>query len=334
MLREIKFGLVREIITNKSELDALRVEWTQLWNRTPDATPFQSPEWLDTWWQFFGRYELLVVLWRAEKRLVGIAPFCIQRDGGTRKLLLIGTGISDYLDVLFDNDCRGELTIALAEFLSETDCWNLCDFHQLRENSPLLELEIPGVNSDAIYFQEVCPLLILPKTHDELSNVIPAKRLDNIEYYRRRAEKNGRVEIEPVTSENIDELLNGLICFHRARKPEARSTFSDETVCKFHHRVAREFFHSGHLRLFGLRVEQQLVAALYGFAHGNRVCYYGGAFNADFASISPGTLLLAHAIEEAIREHTYEFDFMRGSENYKYLWGAKDQRNYRRYISR
>jgi hypothetical protein len=40
--------------------------------------------------------------------------------------------------------------------------------------------------------------------------------------------------------------------------------------------------------------------------------------------LSPGTLLIAHAIEEVIREGAAIFDFLRGQERYKYFWGAGD----------
>jgi len=55
-------------------------------------------------------------------------------------------------------------------------------------------------------------------------------------------------------------------------------------------------------------------------------------FDPKFASISPGTLLIGHAIEQAMADGSQAFDFLRGVERYKYLWGAHDTATYRRSV--
>ena len=47
-----------------------------------------------------------------------------------------------------------------------------------------------------------------------------------------------------------------------------------------------------------------------------------------FNKLSPGAILLAHAIERARQEGATHVDFLRGAEPYKYLWGAEDRINY------
>ena len=41
--------------------------------------------------------------------------------------------------------------------------------------------------------------------------------------------------------------------------------------------------------------------------------------------MSPGSLILAYTIEQAILEGVREFDFLRGTEAYKSDWGARTQ---------
>ena len=50
--------------------------------------------------------------------------------------------------------------------------------------------------------------------------------------------------------------------------------------------------------------------------------------------MSIGTVILAHAIDEAVREGCITFDFLRGAEDYKYAWGAQDRINRRRQLTR
>ena len=76
----------------------------------------------------------------------------------------------------------------------------------------------------------------------------------------------------------------------------------------------------------------RIIAALYGFHHATRTYYYLGGFDPEFKQYSPGTILIAHAIAEAIREGATEFDFLRGREDYKYRWRAVDRIIYRKRI--
>jgi CelD/BcsL family acetyltransferase involved in cellulose biosynthesis len=52
---------------------------------------------------------------------------------------------------------------------------------------------------------------------------------------------------------------------------------------------------------------------------------YIGGFDPRWSALSPGTLLLGHAIEQATAEGAAAFDFLRGAEAYKYRWGAIDE---------
>lgn len=55
---------------------------------------------------------------------------------------------------------------------------------------------------------------------------------------------------------------------------------------------------------------------------------YLGGFRPEMARCSPGTVLIDHVLEAAIGEKLREFDFLRGKEAYKYLWGSRDRINH------
>src|ERR1700757_3957133 len=89
-------------ITAALEIEALAPEWRALWRRTPNATPFQSPEWLLSWWGCFGNAAPSVVTARDDDRLIGLLPLYLLDEPGCRKLLPFGISLSDYLDGLID----------------------------------------------------------------------------------------------------------------------------------------------------------------------------------------------------------------------------------------
>ena len=100
------------------------------------------------------------------------------------------------------------------------------------------------------------------------------------------------------------------------------------------HRDAVDRLGRAGLRLYLMRLVGRVAGAYYGFHHDDRAYYYLGGFDPSFSFESPGTILVGHAIEEAVREGAREFHFLRGAEAYKYEWGAKDRWNQRRSFRR
>src|SRR5687768_8322010 len=89
-----------EIIRSSTALKVLAPAWRKL-TREVEALPFQSPDWLIPFANIFvGEDKLRVLVWFEERELVAVAPFYIHAEGSSRKLLLLGSGVSDYLDIL------------------------------------------------------------------------------------------------------------------------------------------------------------------------------------------------------------------------------------------
>jgi CelD/BcsL family acetyltransferase involved in cellulose biosynthesis len=183
--------------------------------------------------------------------------------------------------------------------------------------------------------QEVCPVVALPENSGQLPRMLPAHMLAKLRYDRHRAEKLA-ARMEQARPENFPALFEGFLQHHQPRWTARGQggVLADGPLREFHREAAERLLASGTLRLYGLRLGDRLMASLYGFSHGRRTFYYLGGFDPAFAPLSPGTLMIGHAIEEAIREGVGEFDFLRGREAYKYLWGAKGRLNYRRQLRR
>src|SRR5205814_2031599 len=86
-------------------------QWDALWRRSPNATPFQSPHWLLPWWRAFGSDEPYVIASTSNDSLDALAPLYILRDDDSGESLgmFIGTGVTDYLDILGDIEALFEL---------------------------------------------------------------------------------------------------------------------------------------------------------------------------------------------------------------------------------
>ncbi|MBX6322347.1 MAG: glycosyl transferase family 1, partial [Rhodospirillaceae bacterium] len=101
------------VVTDAAALEALAPAWRDLWALCPEATAFQSPDWLVPWWRAFAPGTLATIaVWRGE-RLVGLAPFYGEPVPGGR-LVPLGISLSDHLDVLLDPEHAEAAAVAIA----------------------------------------------------------------------------------------------------------------------------------------------------------------------------------------------------------------------------
>jgi CelD/BcsL family acetyltransferase involved in cellulose biosynthesis len=317
---EVRTALAVEECGSDVALKALQAPWKTLWLQCPQATLFQSPEWLIPWWKHLGEGELWVLTVWQDHQLVGLAPLLIDTDPVTsaRIVYLLGTGITDYLDMLFLPGFEREGVAAIISYLEcNRHRWDNCDFQQLSGSSALLEVPAAPDWTSEISVQEVCPVLKLPPLTSELPAQVPTRMLDKLKNYRRRLTRIAALQVEAV---------------HQARWGARGQNGALETaeLQAFHREAAWNLLSMGVLRLYALTVRDQIAATLYGFSHGGRAFYYLSGFDPELAEFGPGTLMIGHAIEQAIHERLTEFDFLRGRDAYKYMWGAKGRLNYRR----
>ena len=91
-----------EALTTAADLARLTADWEALFDRVPEAPPFAAPAWLLPWWQVFAPGRLAATaVWDGD-HLVALAPTYIETGLHGRRLLPLGIGISDHMDVLVE----------------------------------------------------------------------------------------------------------------------------------------------------------------------------------------------------------------------------------------
>jgi CelD/BcsL family acetyltransferase involved in cellulose biosynthesis len=268
---------------------------------------------------------MLAFAFRSDEKLVGVAPLYVYREslGQPRRVFLMGTGNSDYLDVMFHPDFHSACSqVLISELQAQSNLWDQCEFQQLRPSSPLLRaLKEICPASLALEDQEPCPALDLhsPDTSHKMH-----KRAN---YYRQRLEKEGAFSIEEATPRSFDETFDALERLHQDRWRERGfcGVLGENRDRQFHRATARAFLSASMLRLYAARFNGNLIAVLYAFSHRKRTYFYLTGFDPEYRRFSIGTIILGHAIDKARIEGSDVFDFIRGQEPYKYRWGARDQ---------
>jgi CelD/BcsL family acetyltransferase involved in cellulose biosynthesis len=300
----------------------LEADWHLLWRELPNPTAFQTFAWISACFETFPEEKPRLMVAHGPDRLVAIAPFV-----GDETVHLAGRAVSDYQDALVAPGFERMAMTAFAEhFTHEPHRWSECLFENLRQESALLYGDFGANYTDVIEAHEVCPVLMLSgaPSRSGLPPGVPAHQQEKVRYYRRRADKAGKFQIEAVTWDNLDEFLNSL----------ARLMTDQTAVPAFLTTAAPSLLTADILRMYGLRLDGAIVAIYVGFICGERASLFKMAFDPAVKEIRPDRLLIAHAIAEAVREKAGCFDFLRGGEAYKYAWGAHDSHTYCRRIRR
>lgn len=315
----VDFELIRDV----GQLSALEPEWRRLWTKVPVATVFQSPAWILPWWKVFGPGEFCPVAIFHDARLVGLAPLWLERSEQSVRLLPIGIGLSDYCDVLIDPDFPDSGRI-LSDACRAVMKWNVCEFPELMAGACAGDLPAPEACNCETGNASVAPVLEIPADARELSDIIPRTQHRHIRHDHAVASRRGHLEISSAGTNDAQELLADLIRLHTARW-ESRAehgVFGDPRVAQFHSSALPALMEAGLLRLYRLTIGGETAALYYGFFDHCRSYAYLGGFDPQYAGCSPGSLIIAHAISEAMREGAREFHFLRGDEAYKFAWGA------------
>ena len=104
----------------------------------------------------------------------------------------------------------------------------------------------------------------------------------------------------------------------------------DPNKAQFLHPAMREqmtaFLRAAHeagvLWLGFLEIDGVKTAASLNFDYNNKLWGYNSGVSRNHMELSPGWVLLAHTIQWCCENNRYEFDFMRGDEEYKYRLGG------------
>jgi CelD/BcsL family acetyltransferase involved in cellulose biosynthesis len=323
-----------ETVRREEALAALEPEWWELWRQVRSATPFQSPAWLIPWWRHFHPGELLVAIARMGERLLGLAPFYVEEGSG--RILPVGISVSDYLDVLI---APGHEALAggalVAHVAGAGGSWGEWSLEELAPDALALSLPVPAGCEESFSPQSPCPVLAC-LAHADIRSMVPSSQRRHLNLARNRAARRGEIRIDQADAADAPAFLDVLFRLHEARwrSRGKEGVLADDRVRRFQRAALPRLSDAGLSRCYVLRIAGTPAAAYYGLMHRERAYAYLTGFDPDFTYESPGVILLAHAIEQALREGAREFHFLRGPEPYKYGWGASDRWNTRRSFRR
>lgn len=328
--------------------DDLEEVWNGLLAQSITHVPFLRFEYLQNWWQTRGGGEwpndarLVIITAHEDDRLLGIAPlFHSQHDGKSALLFLGSIEISDYLDFIVQPDDLPTFIEGLLTFLNtnpDIPQWKTLDLYNLLDSSPSLDQLQQSVTalgwSVTTAVTNHAPVINLPGDWEGYLASLDKKQRHELRRKIRRLEeaevssKWYLVENEETLDEDIDHFLSLM-----AQDPEKEAFLTEEMVNAMS-RTIKSAFVQGYLQLSFLEIDGQKAASYLNFDYDHHLWIYNSGLNRDFYSYSPGWVLLGYLLRWANENGRTNFDFMRGDEDYKYRFGAKDRFVHRVTISK
>ena len=327
-----------KLVQSDAGMDALASSWNQVLKNSHFRSPFQLFEFQRTWWQHKGGGEwpeaqLFILLGYGNSGdLQAIAPLFINHDEGQNNLRFIGSHeIADFLDFICAEDRLQDFLESMLAFLveeldKEWDSIDLCNILDHSASSAILEKLAPGnglrFTSETI---QASPIVSIPENFDAYIDSLESK--DGHEL--RRKLRNSASYPVPIKLEIIDSEEDGMEAlkdfFRLMSYVEKKALFLKGNMKRQMQAIAEESFKNGWGQIAFLTLGDERIAAYLNFDYDNRIWAYNSGYNPEMSDISPGWLLTSKMIEWCIKHNKKVFDFMRGDEEYKYRFGAKDR---------
>jgi CelD/BcsL family acetyltransferase involved in cellulose biosynthesis len=332
--------MISEIIIGSSVFEQLADEWDKLVASGMTDTPFQTLAYQEAWWKHLRPpdSELISVATRnINGGLVGIG--CFFNAGGA----LHFNGCveeTDYLDLITPAEHAEGVWQATLDCLEavEDPPWSSLELCNIPAASPTHSL-LPAIAASRGYSVEedvieVCPIITLPDSFDAYLEGLESKQRRELSRKLRRAEGAEVTTTIVGLADDLRAEVDSFLELLQRSAYEKRDWLNEGRRALFHD-VAQAARDAGTLQLMFTAVEGRRAAALFNFDYKDRIWVYNSGLDPTaFSALSPGVVLTATAIEQAIKLGRQEFDFLRGDEEYKYRFGAVDTQIYRHRIAR
>jgi CelD/BcsL family acetyltransferase involved in cellulose biosynthesis len=336
-------SLIVERITTEGDLAALEPEWIALERSSGNTLPFRTFAWTQCWWRHMREKRIVVKdalairAVRAGGRLVGVAPLVLTQRPGAGPMRLCG------LELIGADPNMTEIRGALCEPALEPACYQAIhedlarSFHELdwvrwtgiddRHGGREALGAIEGRWSEGV----ACYVLDLPPTWEALRASRPSNLRESLRKCYRAIERAGlRASFEVATTPaDVAPALADFFRLHTARARlegtvRHKDVFAHPACQAFLLDVCGRFAARGALRVYRLRLGDELAATRLGFVLGGCLYLYYSGFDPEYAQLSVATTVVAEAIKHAIGEGLSSVNLSTGKDPSKLRWRPRE----------
>jgi CelD/BcsL family acetyltransferase involved in cellulose biosynthesis len=329
-------GVEEVILDDAQDFVALREEWEEIYHNAPLATPFQSWPWLYSWWEFYGEgYELRLVTIRANGILVGLMPLMLERRAGFGRLLFIGTGLTDYQDVLAREGWESQVSEAAVRGLRKIDGWQVADFQQLHPEAVTWSIFEKWAGPRTRLWQDNFPVIEVRPWNELLASLSKNLR-STTRRTLRRAEADG-VRCKLASANGVGRAAHDWIVLHREAW-EGRDIVPEHLTRRFQSYLetvaCRMTAHGlGEISEFW-RDEELIISHFLIFGRDFVAEHLIGARQDTLQRYQVSSLCIWDAINVAHSRGSSCLNLLRGEESYKLRWSSGITTNHQAILGR
>lgn len=286
---------------------------------------FTLPAWLKVWWKHFSSgAELYLRSVRQNGQIIGIAPLQIRNGVAS----IIGNmNVSDYQDFILSPGYERDFYTAILDDLKKKNIQKL-RLETVRPDSTIVTFLLPLLKTldyKVDYHQiDVSSDIKLPVGWDQYLKVLDSKQRHELKRKLRNLQDIGETNYRIIKDKSeiprmVDTFLH---LFPEARKDKAE--FLTKEMENFFRSLAISLSEQGIIGFGSLETGGKPLAMVMYFDYNENIYLYNSAYDPHYKSFSVGIISKALCIQESILERKTRFDFLKGSEQYKYYLGGQE----------
>jgi CelD/BcsL family acetyltransferase involved in cellulose biosynthesis len=335
------------VVSDILEFEKLREPWNALLSESAANTIFLTWEWMYSWWNCFrADKQLAIILVEEDSHLIGVAPLHLARRRVFGLLTLshlefLGTTevCTEYTDFILKPGREPEIIGILFDFICakgnlEWDLVNLVSMKESASTLPLIyERCLQKNKKHWIYDSRQSPYIVLPDSMDKYLASISKKMRWKYKKFRENIETRfSMVLLETQEAKAVHTDFNTIQALHQKRwlSLGGVGSFAQSRTkyLEFQRQVAELTFEKKWLSLLILQIDGKAVAGQYNFHYNGKIYHHSTGFDPDWDDYNVGSMIQFLAVQDAIsNKKAGEFDFLRGTEPYKYFWTKLDRRS-------
>jgi CelD/BcsL family acetyltransferase involved in cellulose biosynthesis len=336
-----------EVIDTFDRFDHVRQDWERVYDSDPEAQFFLSWNWMRRWLDLV-KESWFVLAARTDgeaSRCVGFFPLrrrnsLSKRGAICREITMAGNRLADYTGFICIPEYQDAAIAAFAIYIRTLD-WMVVNLESIHVSAERLQKfldRFPRTKFNLRQFEHInetdnvnvciCPRLYLPNDWDEyLNKALGANTRQKVRRFLRKIDDGNEFYITHANEQTIDNDLEVILQFWK-QKWSSRKGESLHSIVKLLRIMLLHCFHNGSLFIpilwsgntplgaLGILIDEKKRSLLFFIA--------GRDENVKIPP--PGFVLHAYSIRYAIANGFATYDFLRGNEPYKYMFGAEDYR--------
>ena len=285
---------------------------------------FVLPGWLKVWCNVFSdESSPYIIAVRDKEKLIGIAPLMVK---GEEARFIGDPDVCDYQDFIVAPGRGKEFFETLINHLGKQGITRF-DLNTVRADSKVPSELVAAAKSlkceVSCIPEDITLELDLPDSWDKFLAELTGKQRHEVRRKLRRLNDAGEInyrvveDFEQVTA----EMETFLALFGLSRSDKA--AFMTNQMRYYFRLLAESMATANLLKLYFLEVDGTPAAAVMCFDYNSTIYLYNNGYDGRFSSLSVGLLSKVLTIKESIRRGKKKYDFLKGTEEYKYRLGGK-----------